>query len=57
MNVANQNGKELEETLAGSNTDAVKITLKGVHNFKMTLPVCMFFKNFSPFVCHFVTYS
>ena len=29
----------LEETLAGSNTDAVKTTLTGLHNFKIALPI------------------
>ena len=35
--VPNQNGNVLEETLAGSNSDAVKATLRRVRYFKMTL--------------------
>ena len=41
----NQNGKVLEETLAGSNSNAVKTTLRGLPNSKMTLPFCDFLKN------------
>ena len=41
----NQNGKVLEETLAGSNSNAVKTTLRGLPNSKMTLPFCNFLKN------------
>ena len=37
--VPNQNGKVLKETLAGSNSDAVKTTLKHLSYFKMTLPL------------------
>ena len=37
-NVPNQNGKVLEEALAGSNADAAKTTLGHLHYFKMTLP-------------------
>ena len=37
-NVLNYNGKVPEETLSGSNLDSVKTTLRGLHNFKMTLP-------------------
>ena len=33
-NVQNQNCKVLEEILAGSNSDTVKTTLKGLHNFQ-----------------------
>ena len=36
--VPDQNGKVLEETLAGFNTDTVKITLIGPRNFRMTHP-------------------
>ena len=37
-NVQNQNEKVLEEMLTGSNSDAVKTTLRGLHNFEqMTL--------------------
>ena len=35
----NQNGKVLEETLASSNSDAVKTTLRGQRYLKMTLPL------------------
>ena len=37
-NILNQNGKVLEETLPGSNSNAVKTTLRGPCCFKMTLP-------------------
>ena len=37
--VPNQNGKVLEETLAGSNSEAVKTTFRGLRSFKMTLPL------------------
>ena len=37
--VLNQNGKVLEETLAGFNSDDVKTTLRRLHCFKMTLPL------------------
>ena len=37
-NILNQNEKVLQETLAGSNSDVVKTTLKGLSYFKMTLP-------------------
>ena len=37
-NMLNQTGEVLEETLAGSNSDAVKTTLGGLRYFKMTLP-------------------
>ena len=36
-NVPNQNGKVLEETLAGSNSSVVKTTIVGLQYFKMTL--------------------
>ena len=36
--VPNQNGKVLEETLAGFNSDDVKTTLRRLRFFKMTLP-------------------
>ena len=38
-NVLNQNGKVLEEMPAHSNSDAVKILLRGLCNFKMALPL------------------
>ena len=37
--VPNQNGKVLEEILAGFNSDGVKITLKPLSYFKITLPL------------------
>ena len=37
-NVQNQNGKVLEELLPGSNSDAVKTTLRGLHDFQNGLP-------------------
>ena len=35
----NQNGKVLEKTLVGFNSDDVKITLRRLHCFEMTLPL------------------
>ena len=37
--VPNQNGNILEETLVGSNSDAVKTTLRRLLYFKITLPL------------------
>ena len=37
--VPNQNGKVLEEMLAGFNSDDVKTTLRRLRCFKMTLPL------------------
>ena len=37
--VPNQNGKVLEETLAGFNSDDLKTTLRYLRCFKMTLPL------------------
>ena len=37
--VPNQNGKVLEETLAGFNSDDLKTTLRHLRCFKMTLPL------------------
>ena len=37
--VPNQNGKVLEETLAGFNSDDMKITLRRLRFFKMKLPL------------------
>ena len=42
--VPNQNGKVLEETLAGFNLDVVKATLRHLRYFKMALPPPKFFK-------------
>ena len=36
--VPNQNREVLEETQAGSNSDAVKATLRRLHYFKMAFP-------------------
>ena len=59
MNVPNQDDKVLEEMLAGSNSDAVITTLKGLRYFKMTLPpsssLLQVLKNLSSFLCYFVT--
>ena len=44
INIQNQNGKVLEEMLAGSNSDAVKTTLRDLHNFKITLPLMQVLK-------------
>ena len=43
--VLSYNGKVREETLSGSNLDSVKTTLRGLHNFKMTLPSFQILKN------------
>ena len=37
-NVKNQNWKVLEEIQAVSKSDAVKTTLRGLHNFQNSLP-------------------
>ena len=42
--IPNQNGKVLEETPAGSNSDDVKTTLRRLRYFKMTLPSFQFLK-------------
>ena len=55
--IPNENGKVPEETLAGSNSVAMKTTLRGLHYFKMTLPLLKVHQNFSPLICHFVIYS
>lgn len=38
-NAPNENGKALEETLAGFNSYSVEKKLRGLRNFKMTLPL------------------
>ena len=43
-NVLNQNGKVLKETLAGSNSDAVKTILSGPRNLKMILSLLQVLK-------------
>ena len=53
--VPNQNGKVLEETLAGFNSDAVKTTLRYLRYFKMTLPLLQVFQKSLPILLHFVT--
>ena len=44
-NVLIQNGKILEETLGGSNSDPVKTTLRGLRNFKMILALLQVLEN------------
>ena len=41
-NILNQNEKVLEETLANSDSGAVKTTLRGLNYFKMILPFLQF---------------
>ena len=55
--VPNQNVKVQEETLADSNSDAVKTTLRLYTISKWPSLFFKFFKNFFPFLCHFVTYN
>ena len=55
--VSNQNGKVQEEILAGSNSDIVKTTLRLYIISKWPSLFFKFFKNLSPFPCHFVTYN
>ena len=53
--VPNQNGKVLEETLAGFNRDAVKTTLRSLLYLKMTLPFLQVLQKSLPIplsVCH-----
>ena len=56
-NVLNQNGTVLEETLAFSNSDAVKTTLRGLLNFVMTFHLWQVLENLSTFLCLFVIYK
>ena len=54
-NVPNQNGKVLEETLAGSNSSVVKTTIIGLQYFKMTLLLLQILEKHLPFslsICH-----
>ena len=54
-NVPNQNGKVLEETLAGSNSSVVKTTIVGLQYFKMTLLLLQILEKPLPFslsLCH-----
>ena len=46
--VPNQNGKVLEETLAGFNSNDVKTTLKHLSCFKITLPFLKVFQKSLP---------
>ena len=53
--VQNQNGKVLEETLAGSNSDPLKTTLRRLRYFKMTLPLFQVLQKSLPIplqLCH-----
>ena len=54
-NVPNKNVKVQEETLADSNSDAVKTILRLYVISKWHTLFLKFFKNFSLFLCHFVT--
>ena len=54
-NVPNQNVKVQEETLANSNSDAVKTTLRLYFISKWHSIFLKFLKNFSLFLCDFVT--
>ena len=55
-NAPNQNdGKVLEETLADSNSDSVKTTLRGLHYFKMALLLLQVLEKLLPIplsLCH-----
>ena len=54
-NVPNQNGKVLEETLAGFNSSVVKTTIIGLQYFKMTLLLLQILEKPLPFslpLCH-----
>ena len=55
--VPNQNVKVQEEALADSNSDAVKTTLRLYVISKLPSLSFKFFKNFFPFLCHFVTHN
>ena len=46
--VPNENGKVLEETLAGSNLDSVKTTLSCLRYFKITLLLLQVLHKFVP---------
>ena len=53
--IPNQNGKVLEENLAGFNSDAVKTTLRGLRYFKMILPLLQVHQKSLPIplsLCH-----
>ena len=55
--VSNENEKVQEETLADSNSDDVKATLRLYVISKLPSLFFKFSKNLSPFLSHFVTYS
>ena len=55
--VPNYNGKVQEETLADSNSEAVKTILRDFVISKWPSLFFRFFKYLSPFLCHFVTYN
>ena len=44
-NVPNKNSKVLEETVAGFNSYAAEKKLRGLRNFKMTLPLFQVLEN------------
>ena len=50
-------GKFRKKRLADSNSDAVKTTLRLYLILKWASLFSKFFKNLSPFLCHFVTYN
>ena len=56
-NIPNQNRKVLGETLAGSNLNAVKTTLRDLIVSKWPFPFCKVLKNLSPFLSYFVTHD
>ena len=54
-NVLNQNWEMLEETLTAFNSAAVKTTLQGLRNFKITHPLLQVFEkplSISFLLCH-----
>ena len=53
----NQNGKVLEETPVGSNSDAAKKHRELYVISKRPSLFRKFSKNLSPFLCYFVTYN
>ena len=55
--VPNENGKVQEETLADSNSDEIKTTLRLYIISKLPFLFFKFFKNISSLPCHFVTYN
>ena len=53
-NVSNQNGKVLEEKLAGSNSDVMKISLRSQRYIKIILPAFQVLEK--PLSIHFPFY-